>query len=183
MLTERLHTGGLPIDASIKTDVAAKVGSRTVLIECKRPQNEEGVQKRINEARYQLRHNYQNALRPGYFGVIALDLTKLSNPDFAVLSNISRNEVADVLHRHLVDYYGEHQPLWKQIRERKTAGVVLRVSVLAQFSDDSILTWCQQYGIAFLPGRSRLATQTVQAIGDALAAATKQEGNPWLDRA
>jgi hypothetical protein len=108
MVAERLHTGGLVLDPTLRADVAVKVGNRRALIECKRPQSERQLAQRVIEARDQLKRSYQSALRPGCYGLIAIDLTKLSNPDFGIMTGVEPGEVGMVMTKHIHDLYHEN---------------------------------------------------------------------------
>jgi hypothetical protein len=180
MVAERLHTGGLVLDPTLRADVAVKVGNRRALIECKRPQSERQVAQRVVEARDQLKRSYQSALRPGCYGLIAIDLTKLSNPDFGIMTGVKPGEVGMVMTKHIDDFYHENSSVWARVQQAKTAGVVFRLSVLAHLGDDTVLTWCQQYAMVVFPERDPAARSVAEAIEAALRSATAREGTLWF---
>jgi hypothetical protein len=180
MVAERLHTGGLTLDPTMRADVAAKIGNRRLLIECKRPQSKKQLAQLVLRARDQLKRSYANAMRPGCYGLIAIDITKLSNPDFGILTDVERDEVGAVLTKHIHDLYEEHSSVWARVRDPKTGGLLIRLGVLARLADDTVFTWCQQYAMAVFPNRDPAALRVAQAVEAAMREATAQEGTLWL---
>ena len=63
VLMAKLVNAGIPLDFSIKSDVAARFDRRSLLFECKRPQSINALEKRIKEAFRQLETKYQSAQR------------------------------------------------------------------------------------------------------------------------
>jgi len=180
MVAERLHTGGLTLDPTMRADVAAKIGNRRLLIECKRPQSEKQLVQLVLRARDQLKRSYASAMRPGCYGLIAFDITKLSNPEFGILTDVQRDEVGAVLTKHIHDLYQEHSSVWARVRDPKTGGVLFPLGVPARLADDTVFTWCQQYAMAVFPSRDPAAVRVAQAVEAAMREATAQEGTLWL---
>ena len=76
------------------SDVAVQVATQTVVVECKRPQSEGALERNVDDARHQLQNHYKSAKRPDCVGVIAVDLTKILNPNLDLLRGFPEAECA-----------------------------------------------------------------------------------------
>ena len=88
------------------------------------------LQNNVKKAFRQLKGKYQSPQRLRHRGVIAIDITKLVNPNF--LSFVQPDEAAlDAGLSQMVDnFIATHERLWQQKqRDKKTIGVMLRISV------------------------------------------------------
>jgi hypothetical protein len=61
----RIVGAELQLDRSVPSNVAVCVATRTVVVECKRSQSEDALERDVNDARHQLRKRYKSANRPG----------------------------------------------------------------------------------------------------------------------
>jgi hypothetical protein len=161
----RIVGGGLQLDRSVPSDVAVRVATRTVVVECKRPQSEDALERNVDDARRQLRKRYKLAKRPGYVGVIAVDLTKILNPNHDLLRGFPAAEIGDVLGGAMEEYSREHERVWQKNRDPQTAAVLLRLNIMARLADDTGLTSCQQVIVSFLPDISEVTRRAITALG------------------
>jgi hypothetical protein len=175
IIAGRLVRGGLPLTNVGQTDVAVRIGARTVLLECKRPYQETGLARCIKIASSQLDSRYKHAIGSRYAGVIAIDATRASNPAFGLLRGVPQAEVGVMLHRHLSQIWTAHREQFERNRHRKTIGAILRISAMAQLSGNSYPTYCQEYALAMADGIGELAKQQMQAIGNAFLAGSLLE--------
>ena len=76
------------------------------MIECKRPVSEDAVPRNVLKAKQQLKRSCQAADTVRRIGIIALDVTKFTNPAFSVLTRIPPQQAAPVLSGHLEDFGG-----------------------------------------------------------------------------
>jgi hypothetical protein len=56
--------------------------------------------------------------------------------------------------------------VWQKNRDEKTAAVLLRLNLMAQFAGDSGLTSCQQVVVAFMPDIGAVTRRAIEAIGE-----------------
>jgi hypothetical protein len=129
------------------------------------------------EARDQLRERCQVHRSPSTVGVIAVDLTKLTNPDFSLLAGVPRAEGTAMLSAYLRGFFHERQRVWVRAASRKVVALFLRVSILAHFSDDTGLTYCQQYLLVGLPTARQSARQTLRTLSVALGAGAEHDAS------
>lgn len=98
-------------------------------------------------AKQQLRIAYHNAAKLDHLGMIALEITRLSNPDIKQFRNFSCREIAAVLERHLDDCSCQHEPLPQWDQDAKALALILHVSVLASFSNGMGVANCTQCAV------------------------------------
>jgi hypothetical protein len=171
----RLVAGGLTIDSNASADVETTIGSTRVVVECKRPQSERRVERRVKEAREQLLIAAGDDSGRPALGIIALDLTKVANPNFDILVRVPRTEGTELLAQYLADYFRERTGLWGRVATDRVVGLLLRVSVLAHFLGDQSLTYCQQWTLVQLHAPTPSVTTTMRALSGALAAGARKD--------
>jgi hypothetical protein len=176
LLAARLVSGGLQLDPAIASDIAVHAAPRRLIFECKRPGSEERVERRVREAKNQIHAKCDAGGRLGSLGVIAVDLTKLVNPEFQLLTGITKAAGTRALGDYLEHYWRAHSRLWGAVESRKVVGVILRLSVMAHFTDDTGLAYCQQYALAEMPGAKEAARRSLRALGEAMNTANAVHG-------
>jgi hypothetical protein len=164
-LAARIVAAGLPLDRSVPSDVSVRLATRTVVIECKRPQSENALEGNVDDARHQLRERYRTADRPGFVGVIAIDLTKVLNPNLELLRDVPESEIGEILSGALADYSREHERMWQKNRDQRTSAVLLRLSVVAHLADETRLTSCHQVVVSFLPDIGKVTQRAIELLG------------------
>ncbi len=148
ILMAKLANAGIPLDFSIKSDVAAKFDGRSLLFECKRPQAESGLSGNIKTAFRQLEEKYQNPQRLRYRGLIAIDITKLFNPDFLLYERDDAEALNSGLGRIVDGFVARHARLWQKGRNKKTIAVLVRLAIIGvNKAKNNMFTYCQQFGV------------------------------------
>lgn len=90
----KLTSAGIALDFRLKTDVAAYFDNRSLLFECKRPQSVGSLENNVKDAFHQLEAKYRSPQRLRHRGIIAIDISKLINPEFMLYSaRVGRSEV------------------------------------------------------------------------------------------
>lgn len=165
----KLVKAGIPLDFSIKTDVAASFDNRNLLFECKRIQAVGALQTRVKNAYQQLESKYKNPKRIRHRGVIALDITKLINPEFMLYVGQNAQSL-DAGVSSLVDrFLQQHERVWQQDRNKKTIAVLLRVSLMGVNQErNEMLTYCQQFALTPINHSGFLNIQTARTLADEL---------------
>jgi hypothetical protein len=57
---------------------------------------------------------------------------------------------------------------WNTVREKQTAGVLIRLSVLAWIKEDRTMSWIHKSGITPFVGRSEVRVGVVRAVEQAV---------------
>ncbi len=82
------HRSGAEVSLEMPSDVSAILGTDSIFIECKRPTSISALRGRVEDAYSQFRRHLETGI-DGYL-VIALDVTRLLNASFGVMSGLSR---------------------------------------------------------------------------------------------
>jgi hypothetical protein len=165
----KLASVGIPLDFSIPIDVACDFGGRSLLFECKRPQSTEKVETNVRKAFAQLEEKYRTSQRYRHRGIIALDVTKLINPEFMLYSQADEVGLSEGLGHLVDDIVRTHERLWQRGRDPKTIGVMIRACVMGvNQARDHMLTYCQQWGLTAIGHVGAQSIGTVIALTNAL---------------
>lgn len=177
-----LATAGLSIrqDAG-DADVVAQLGTTTIVVECKRPQFEERVQQVITDARHQLAKRYRKARNSRTTGIIAIDLTKVKNPNLSVTSAVRRQEVVSAISQSMECVVKTYVNAWNSVQEEQTAGVLLRLCMLAWTKEDRAMSWVYKTGITPLVGRNETRVGVIRAVQYAMDRAVMSGGSSSED--
>jgi hypothetical protein len=106
----------------------------------------------------------------GSFGIIAIDLTKVSNPQFGLLSAPSPSDARFMLECHVGDVVEAHSSLVNLARAPRVLGFLLRAVAIAHCVDTNTLMYSQQSGIAELPDLSARCREVFEAVRLSLGA-------------
>ena len=175
----RLAKAGLAIQQHEGlADVVARLGDTTYVVECKRPYSKTGVGNLILRAGEQLETRYQQPGSADATGFIALDLTRVFNPQFEVKNDVPLHEM-EVRMTEIVDaLVAEYGKQFDRVRDKRTAGVLLRHSELAWIEPSQTMSWMHKYGVTPFTRRSPARVDTVWALKDALERLCRSEGLP-----
>lgn len=179
IIASRLAAAGyLPIHYG-SADIAIRVANRTVLFECKRPQSEKAIGKRLRDGHSQLRRRY--AGQPCLRGIVAIDVSKAANPDFGALHYEGPKRIGRLMERLIDEYSSKYSLAIQKLARRKTIGVLFRISIMAlpKLGGDSI-AYCQEFGLNTLASLRETDKRLVKEIGEAIAKpifARKEDGS------
>lgn len=160
----------IPLDFSIPTDVATKFGNRTLLFECKRPQSAEAVKQRVKDAFRQLEQKYQTAQRSRYRGIIALDITKVLNPEFKLYVTNDRVSIDQIMSRLVDGFLVDHRASWELRRNSKTIGILVRLRQMSvvEAATSSKLFYGQQFALTPISHVGALNAATAEALASTI---------------
>ena len=170
LVASKIVAANIPLDFSVKTDVATKFDGRSILFECKRPQSEESIEKNIKDAFKQLERKYKSPVRARHRGIIALDISKLLNPEFmlyvqpdAVSLDRGLTQIAD-------QFILKNERLWQLRRNSKTIAVLIRFGIMGINQEkEDMLTYCQQYGLTPLNAAGHRNIETAERLAEAMS--------------
>ncbi len=171
-LMAALSRATLPLDFTIQTDVAAGFEQRTLMFECKRPQSADSVPRLARKAADQLRGKYKSFSRRNRRGIIALDVTKVINPEFKILVGKENAHIDQIMSQKLVELMRENEEEWAKMRDSRTIGVLFRLRQMnaIEGSDSSRLV----YGNLYLLTNTAGTGEVDMSLANAFAAAIRQ---------
>ncbi|MEW8383996.1 MAG: hypothetical protein AB2705_22320 [Candidatus Thiodiazotropha sp.] len=145
LISSKLHVSNIDIDLTSISDTSGQFENNHLLVECKRLQSENNIQRNIKDAKSQLKKKIFNPVKSRTCGVIALDFTKLLNPDFGLLVKNNEEEAQEWLNSATDHFIKEYQKYWTKSLGRNILGVLTYFSLLAVIEDKMLLTHCKQY--------------------------------------
>ena len=165
----KLVNAGIPLDFSIKTDVAAVLDKRSLLFESKRPQSLASLEKRVKDAFAQLEAKYRSPQRLRHRGLIAIDISKLINPRFHLYVQEDADAIDAGLSQIVDDFIAKHEHVWQTQRNKKTIGVMLRMTVMGvNRARNEMFTHCQQWGLSPINHVGERNIETVRGLAERL---------------
>lgn len=175
----RLAKAGLTIqqDEGL-ADVVARLGDTTCIVECKRPYSKAGVRDAILRAGDQLERRYQQPQSADAIGFIAIDLTRVFNPQLEVKYDVPIHEMEARMTDTMDALVAEYGKEFDRVRDKRTTGVLLRHSELAWIQSSQSMSWMHKYGVTPFTRRSPAKVDIVWALKDALERLRRLEGMP-----
>ncbi|MBI3223359.1 MAG: hypothetical protein HYZ46_09955 [Nitrosomonadales bacterium] len=170
LVMTKLVSAGIDINFEIKTDVAAHFDNRSIIFECKRPQSLGKLGENVKDAFRQLETKYRNPVHVRHRGIVAIDISKLINPNFLLYEAQDENSLDAGLSKLVDNFIIEHNHLWQTGRNKKTIAVLLRLSLMGINNErGNMLTYCQQFGLTPLNHTGEGNITTVRALTKVLA--------------
>lgn len=172
----RLVDSGLGLVPSARTDVETSIEGLRLVIECKRPQTEAKVERRTKDARDQLLAKMAEGAGDSALGIVALDITKLTNPEHDLLVRVPADAGTEALATYLIGFFHERSKFFSQIASQHVVALLLRISILAHFTGERSPTYCQQWTLVQLHSAGQRARWAIGALNQALQLGTARDG-------
>lgn len=151
LVSSKLYKSGVNIFLSSECDVVGVFENNRVLVECKRLHSFNKIKANIDDAAKQLDDKLSNPVFPRSCGVIALDFTKLVNPDFKLLVKENEESAMSSLDQATNLFIRDYQKYWQKNLGRNVVGVLTYFSVMSVIEDRNLLTHCKQYAFCLTP--------------------------------
>ena len=138
------------VDFSTKTDSAVNFLQKKYLIECKRIQSKEQIGKNVRKAANQLEKSLKNKIGSNNRGIIALDVSKIINPDFDLFVKKNDRDLQNGFNSLIDSFIKNDSHIWQNIlkgKNRKIVGVILRVAIMGVSKDRNLLVSMVQWGM------------------------------------
>ena len=104
VIAARLAATGFDVTFTESGDVTANFQKTSVYLQCKRPSTVKAMTKRMKEASKQLQFDLENTDNDQAIGVIAVDATRMINPELRMFNAASRGK-SDKLHLKILDEF------------------------------------------------------------------------------
>jgi hypothetical protein len=153
-------------------DLTLQFDDVVLAFECKRPQSVRGLLRAVKDAGKQvksrLRVGYQSFTR----SIVAVDITKIVNPDFGLLTATTFDEGLDQLKTGMQAMADFHAEDFIRLLPRRNLGVLMRATAIAHTADRKSLTYCSQHLMTFL----RVSGTPNAPIADAFSKRMRESG-------
>jgi len=129
------------------SDIGFRFEKYYISVECKRPQEKSGIQTSIKGALHQLKHRLGARVSRFHAGMIALDFTKVLNPELRLLVKKTPRELKSWLSAITNSFLEENVSLWQKPQKTRILGVLTHFSLMAVVEDRDLLTHCRQFAL------------------------------------
>ncbi|MCD6274048.1 MAG: hypothetical protein J7K30_14685 [Deltaproteobacteria bacterium] len=152
MVSAKLHAPdkGMCVDLSSKSDTEVSFLDKRFLVECKRPQSEKKIEANFRDAVAQLIKKFKNSRKTNVRGLVAIDFSKIVNPDADLLVKDNDREL-QVSSMSIIDYViKKYSHKWQDILSRKSKkilGVIVRASLMGVSEERNLLVNCNEWGL------------------------------------
>jgi hypothetical protein len=126
------------------SDIGFKFERYHIFVECKRPQKAIKIESSLKDGKHQLKHRLNAKTSPLCAGIIALDITKIKNPDFSLLVKDTPEELKSGLDGITNSFIESNGNLWQKPQKSRILGVLIHFSLMAVVKDRDLLTHCRQ---------------------------------------
>lgn len=168
LIASGIATNGIEPDFTTHSDIAFPLESKNILVECKRPQSLSAIDKNIKLAAKQLKRRFQSNIRPNVRGIVAVDISKVGNPDFKILETPNTESLNSYLMATVTSFIDSFGYIWNRIKHRKIIGLLVRFSGVAVIKNMNLLTYFQQWGLDPLSKLGSPDYQIAERMGDIL---------------
>jgi hypothetical protein len=137
-------SAGLNPKFGTQADLSFNYGNINFFVEAKRPMSEESTPKQINIANKQLKKRYKRNLSFKTKGLIAIDLTKVINPENKFMPVSDTSQLWSLMNNEDTRQINKLKNHWHKDRHKNTIGALLHYRILTNFvgsGDLNTLKW------------------------------------------
>lgn len=174
LVASKLNKSGINIHLSQQSDVEGTFENNRMLIECKRLHSFKKIKANIEDAAQQLNKKLRHPKYSRSFGVIALDFTKLINPDFDLLVKENDKSVMASLDQATNLFIRDYQSLWQGELGRNIIGIKTYFSLMSVIENRNLLTHCKQYAFCVSPKASPRWHEVAWRLAKQLGSTSKE---------
>lgn len=152
LMAARSHRPQYGIEAILdaESDTGFKVRSSKVWIECKRVTTQARIEENARKASRQLERVLDKKIGAGNRAIVALDVTKIINPDGGILPRRDDAELSASVDTMMDVFISKRSSIWQrayQSRNKKIIGTILRFSLMAVSEQRRLLVYAAQWGL------------------------------------
>jgi hypothetical protein len=135
------------VDFTTQADLVAYDGTKTFFVECKRPRQDTSVHSCAKGAASQLRRRYRShASHVSVYGIIALSIDKIVNPDHFLLVTDDENALDKRMTSETQTFVTKYHRHWSTLDDPQTIGVIALLQIAAVPENRKIITTCNFLG-------------------------------------
>lgn len=131
-------------------DLSFNVGNARYFVEAKRPTTNKAIKNVITDANSQLNCRLKSSLSKKNKGLIALDLTKIINPDDKIMPVHNEEYLFDLMYNEDKLQIDSLRKFWNKKKHKRTIGVLLHYRLLTNFYKNEQLSTVKWIGAVAL---------------------------------
>lgn len=144
IVTAKLSDANLEPKLEEPSDVGFQFEEYYIFVECKRPQAAKKIESNIKDGRRQLKRRLNAKISNIFGGIIALDFTKILNPELWLLIKDTPEELKSRLDGITNSFIASNLSLWQKPQKSRILGVLTHFSIMAVVENRDLLTHCRQ---------------------------------------
>lgn len=137
-------------------------------VEAKRPANVATAKRLTRDANRQLSNRLSGFAAQATKGLIALDLTKIINPDGEVMRVLSDDHLQDLMHNEADLQIGALRSTWHRHRHPRTVGALLHYRLMTNFVDTGALNTLRWVGVVKFVADEPALDDIDRLVGEAI---------------
>ena len=141
---------GLSFIPNSQSDAAAKFLNKTYLFECKRLHSKNQIEKNVKDAANQLTRRLKTKVGSNYRGIIAIDFSKVYNPDFQLLESGNDESLVNYIQQEVRNIIEQYHNSWQRIickYNKKIIAVMIRISFMGISKIRNLMVTCSEWGV------------------------------------
>ena len=163
-----LKAGFVPM-YDTKADLSFLLDDTVFFLEAKRPDSIKNVSRLIDDANLQLRKRFKQSELSKINGIIALDLTKIINPEDKIMIVKDKNHLRQLMYNEDAVRINMFREFWHRKRHKKTVAVLLHYRLLTNFIERKeliTLKWIGFVKFEDMDELERIHSRLNQAVGE-----------------
>lgn len=145
-VASRFISAGVEVGFDTTADVHLRALGKDFFVQCKRPARSRNVVRNLNRANTQLRRDYTLSEVGSRFGIIAIDATRIINPEFEVLVAQNQEELATLMSSSIGNFVNTSLRQSRFKPDPEVLGVVVRYTSLGLDRELGSYTFSQRLG-------------------------------------
>lgn len=164
LVAARFQLAGIPVYFSDRSDVKTLFDDYEIFIECKRLRSRNKIDRNLKDAKDQLTKSFKRSTGARKRGIIALDITRLENPEFKLLITESSNHLEQSLVQIVTTFIQEELEQNYISIHNKILGILVRYSGISMEKESNSYVYCQQYSLMSTSRRGSRSDEIVHEI-------------------
>lgn len=160
LMAAKAHQPSKGVEAMLdaESDTGIKINNRKIWVECKRITTLSKVEANSGKASSQLETILKKQIGSGHRGIVALDISKILNPEGKIFVSNNDPELLDSIDRLMDNFIKEYSKIWQRVyirRNKKIIGTIIRFAFMSTSEARNLLVHTSQWGINPRLGISR----------------------------
>jgi len=152
LMAARSHhpSKGVSAILNAESDTGISIDNKKLWVECKRITSAAKIEANVKDASSQLEKKLNKKRGSGHRGIVALDVTKIINPDHKLYVQGNDKSLIDSTDKMMEKFIDEHSNQWEKVyvrRSKKVIGTVIRFSFMGTSEDSNLLVRTGQWAI------------------------------------
>lgn len=152
LMAAKAHRPDKGVEAMLdaESDTGIKINNKKIWVECKRITTLSKVEANSGKASKQLETILKKQIGSGHRGIVALDVSKILNPEGKIFVSNNDSELLDSIDSIMDSFIKEYSNIWQRVytrRNKKIIGTIIRFAFMSTSEARNLLIHASQWGI------------------------------------